>query len=183
MKGDIVMYVAIECPDFLMSDGVGIVVYFSECNLKCKKCDYINMLKNKDLRYIIFDEVFDVIEKYIEYIDNIIISGGEPLLFRNEMLRIVYFAKKHKKGVWIYTNLFRNVDDIIDDVNKVVVDVKGKDILEIMNNCNCDSNIAQNIFKNYKKYCNNNKFIFRLSEYIDSDIKFKNIEKYKIKNL
>jgi len=178
------MLVAVECPDFLMSDGVGVVIYFNMCNLKCKYCDYRNMIKSKDLKFVKFDELFKVIEKYLNYVDNIIITGGEPLLFKNEVVKIIDFTKKSGKGIWLYTNLFDDIDDILNDIDKVVVDVKGTNVIEIMCNCECDSNMALNILENYVKYCNNDKFIFRVSDCVDdNNIKFKNIEKYEVKGL
>lgn len=178
------MYVGIECPDFLMSDSVGAIIYFDDCNLNCKYCDYKNVIRMKDLKFVRFDELFNTIKQYLIFFDNIIITGGEPLLFKNEVIKIIDFAKRKGKGIWLYTNLSENIDDIINDIDKIVVDVKGISVDEIMKNCGCNISIAKNIIKNYEKYYDNDKFLFRISDYISNEnIKFKNIKKYNIKGL
>lgn len=178
------MLVGVECPDFLMSDGVGVVIYFSKCNLNCKYCDYRNVIRIKDLKFVKFEELFDTIENYLNFFDNIVITGGEPLLFKDEVVKIIDFAKRRSKSIWLYTNLSDDVSDILDGVDKFVVDVKGTSVDEIIENCGCSVSVAENIIENYKKYCDNDKFLFRISDCIDSEnIKFKNVERYSVSKL
>ena len=175
---------AVECPDFVMSDGVAVVVYFGVCNLRCKHCDFRKMMMMKDVKCINYNVLFDVMEKYLDFIDNVVVTGGEPLLFPDIVFEIVEFAKSNGKGVWLYTNLSNDISDLFGLVDRVVVDVKGVSVEDIMRNCSCDELLAECMLRNYMKYACNDKFVFRVPSFIsDCWIDFRNIERYEVRRV
>lgn len=91
-----------------------------KCNLRCKYC-LTDKLKDKENGV---DELRGVIEKHPENIDYIIISGGEPTLFKDTVIDIIRTFDKYKFN--IVTN-GTNLQDIIDiyniDKNRVMITV------------------------------------------------------------
>jgi 7-carboxy-7-deazaguanine synthase len=80
-----------------------IFIRFQGCNLRCKWCDtkyssYPEYFSKKTLN---LDQVFNFIKKN-KQINNIIFTGGEPLLFQKEILTIM--KKFKEKNFEIETN-------------------------------------------------------------------------------
>jgi MoaA/NifB/PqqE/SkfB family radical SAM enzyme len=72
----------------------------SACNLKCKGCWAADYQKNSHLTYEKLDELCTEAQKI--GVLTIIMSGGEPLLRKNDILRL---CEKHKKLTFgLYTN-------------------------------------------------------------------------------
>jgi MoaA/NifB/PqqE/SkfB family radical SAM enzyme len=72
----------------------------SRCNLKCKGCWAVDYKKNKDLSYEKLDEILTEAQK-IGVID-ILMTGGEPLMRKNDILKL---AAKHRQLTFgIFTN-------------------------------------------------------------------------------
>ncbi|MEI6048696.1 MAG: radical SAM protein [Bacteroidota bacterium] len=72
----------------------------SACNLECKGCWASDYRKNSHLTYEKLDELFTEAQKI--GVVQIIMSGGEPLMRKNDIIRL---AEKHKKLTFgLFTN-------------------------------------------------------------------------------
>lgn len=89
-------------PTFNSSDGIGYEIYLSGCSRE-PKCDGCH---NPELWNYDFGSDLDLNYMSIpEYIDNVILMGGEPLDRDPRIIHeIVSWAKKSNKNVWLYTS-------------------------------------------------------------------------------
>ena len=92
----------------------------SKCNLRCEYCD---IDKSLDIVNGV-EKLRPIIEKYSNSVDIVIISGGEPTLYKNEVMSIVKEFRNMKFN--IVTN-GTNLNDILDifnvDTNRVLITV------------------------------------------------------------
>jgi len=81
---------------------VSCVVFLGGCNFRCGFCHNPDLVENK-IPDISEQEVFDFLEKRKKWIDGVVISGGEPLLY-DEISSFVEKIKKMGYLIKIDTN-------------------------------------------------------------------------------
>ena len=59
---------------------MALVLFIPGCDLRCKYCHNPQLLKNESLSRWDIEEVEEEIDKNVDFIDAIVISGGEALL-------------------------------------------------------------------------------------------------------
>lgn len=77
------------------------------CNLSCTNCDSVYSWRKDKLKIIEYDDdeyVFDIIRKRTQYINNIVFTGGEPLLAKNVKSILKIMNKFPTKNYEIETN-------------------------------------------------------------------------------
>lgn len=84
---------------------ISMVLFFDRCNLQCPFCQNWELVMHPDR----FDEIdWDVILKKLNrkrgWVDGVVLSGGEPLIYFKEVTRIARALKKMKLGVKLDTN-------------------------------------------------------------------------------
>lgn len=156
---------------------ISFILYFSKCNCKCFYCDldkiFINCIK--------YDE--ESLKLSLPFIDSLVISGGEPLLAFNDVLKFQQFAKDNDLWFYVYTNGY-DVDKInkllkLYDKTKIVIDIKGNNINEI--NETTQTSFGSKIMETYNTFKHNDNVIFRINDLINiTDINFNNIERYEL---
>ena len=120
----------ISCINYTFEDcfnNFGVMIFLRNCNLRCKYCYNIEIAKGK--RIMDFNQILDYLSKDYSYVDCIIISGGEPLIYPVEILLqfINYFKELNKNLRFkIDTNgLFpQKLKKIIPYVNYISIDIK-----------------------------------------------------------
>lgn len=162
-------------------NGLSATIYFPFCNMKCKWCNLCKMLDTKNLKTFSICKLLEFIDENENFIDLIVISGGEPTLDPNFNDLVEHFYEMGIKVI-LYTNLSINIDKIIDLVDSVYVDYKGNTIQEIIDNTGVKTNVARNTLNNYDKYKYHEKVIFRVNENINPPIA-KEIIRYTAVNL
>jgi len=82
----------------------------NSCNAKCEFC--LNSC-NKDLGKLDYKELKSVLDQVSDYISRISISGGETLLFPDELEKLLKLVQTYNKNIIINTNgsfLLQNID-------------------------------------------------------------------------
>ncbi|MBN1923664.1 MAG: anaerobic ribonucleoside-triphosphate reductase activating protein [Nanoarchaeota archaeon] len=88
---------SIDFPGHLAS-----VIFFQGCNLKCSFCynsKQLGFKNKKDLGH-----VFSEITKNLQIIDSVMLSGGEPMIHEDAILKIRDWCKDHSLNLGIETN-------------------------------------------------------------------------------
>lgn len=83
------------------------VLFFDRCNFKCPFCqNWQLILYPENLPIYDFEEIFKKIKERKDWVDGIVLTGGEPLLFFDEVLKISKRIKDIGLGVKLDTNGF-----------------------------------------------------------------------------
>ena len=183
----------VDFPDFSYSNEPALTIYFPNCNMKCKWCNFKKMLQIKNLKKMKVEKVLDLLEEQIDFYDIVIISGGEPLFSINEDITtqiiekvdLIYELYGLNKKIYLFTNFLTNQyseNYYIKHCDKIFVDVKGFTPEEIMNNVNIPNFEAEYLCKKYWLLKDYEKIIFRINNLLNkqNEIPFKNKEYYDV---
>lgn len=81
------------------------VIFFDRCNFRCPFCQNWRLIINpEEFPVYDFDEILKKIKQKKGWIDGIVLTGGEPLLFYNDVLEIIQKAKMNNLGIKLDTN-------------------------------------------------------------------------------
>ena len=166
-----------------------LVLFVNKCNFNCNKCRYIkenivsviNIKEKIILPEETINEIIDFIKNNKNYIDNIIITGGEPFIIKNidELIdKIVKSISKDKKVI-IYTNGYNTKFDLLKKYDNLYYVIDVKDTKNDLSNIN--NKVNKKLLLIYNLYKDNKKITFRISDKLKDKIKlnFKNTEYYK----
>lgn len=137
-------YAQIRKMDISNGIGIGVSIFFSGCNFRCKNCfnqelwnfNYGNEFTDKTI-----EQIIDLLKP--EYIERLSILGGESLDDKNidSVFKLLINVRKEFpcKKVWLYTGY--TYEDIIKDIKKsrvlnyvdIVVDGEYKEELRDLN--------------------------------------------------
>jgi pyruvate formate lyase activating enzyme len=167
-----------DFPDNTYTNKNSLIIYFKDCNMKCKYCDYKKMFKLKNLKEVNVNDIEKFIVGNLAFIDEIIITGGEPTTDVYTLRKLINLVSEYELKCILYSNLLELPDSIIKDVDRIVVDVKGGDREEIMNNTDISYKESRILIFKYNIYKNSKKFLWRVPKDLSIDIDFKNVEYY-----
>ncbi|HID20357.1 MAG TPA: anaerobic ribonucleoside-triphosphate reductase activating protein [Methanophagales archaeon] len=80
------------------------VIFLRGCPLRCIYCQNYNLLEGSN--YVERHEIEEEIKKNEDFIDAVVISGGEPFMQPQAVEEIAAFAKRHSLFVAVQTNGF-----------------------------------------------------------------------------
>ncbi len=99
-----------------------IFVRFFNCNLSCAYCD------TKPDRFMEYEpeELVDEIKLYRDKYHSISFTGGEPLLYKDFLKKVLEQTSKHGYRHYLETNgtLFFELEEVIDRIDIVAMDLK-----------------------------------------------------------
>lgn len=105
---------------------MALVLFIPGCDLRCKYCHNPELVKNTKLTRWDIEEILDEVESNIDFIDAIVISGGEAMLHVDIVKEFIKKAQEHDLLVKIDTNGLhpKALREVISDVDYVAMDVK-----------------------------------------------------------
>jgi len=105
---------------------MALVLFIPGCDLRCKYCHNPELIKNTKLSKWDVDEILDEVDANIDFIDAIVISGGEPLLHVDIVKEFIKKAKQHGLLIKLDTNGLHPdaVKQVISDIDYVAMDIK-----------------------------------------------------------
>ena len=105
---------------------MALVLFTPGCNLRCKYCHNPQLLKNQELTKWDIKEIEEEVEKNMDFIDAIVLSGGEPLLHVDDIKVFIKQAKDNDLLVKLDTNGLhpRETNEIIKYIDYVAMDIK-----------------------------------------------------------
>ncbi len=105
---------------------MALVLFMPGCDLRCKFCHNPQLLKNEHLTKWDIEEIEEEVEKNLDFIDGIVLSGGEPLLHLDVVKDLILQAKNENLLIKLDTNGLHpdELSQIIDDLDYVAMDIK-----------------------------------------------------------
>lgn len=83
---------------------ISTVLFTAGCNFKCPYCHNGHLVKNEVEERLTEDDIFLYLEKRRSIIEAVVVSGGEPTLFGNEIISFIKKLKERKFLVKLDTN-------------------------------------------------------------------------------
>jgi pyruvate formate lyase activating enzyme len=105
---------------------MSLVLFTPGCDLRCKYCHNPQLLKNQKLTKWDIEEIQDEIDSNMDFIDAIVLSGGEPLLHVDVIKNFIKQAKDNDLLVKLDTNGLhpKEIRKILKDLDYVAMDIK-----------------------------------------------------------
>ncbi len=105
-------------------DNMSIVIFTGRCVLRCPYCHNPELIDGGELVEI--SKITKKIESSRDFIDGVVVTGGEPLVQYQDVLKILAFCKKHNLNTKLDTNgcFPERLDEVIEFVNYVGLDIK-----------------------------------------------------------
>ena len=157
---------------------MALVLFIPGCDLRCKYCHNPQLLKNESLSRWDIEEVEEEIDKNVDFIDAIGISGGEALLHIDVVKHYIQKAKEFDLLIKLDTNGLHpvNLNQIIDDLDYVAIDIKAPldkyyKISDVYPN-----NVKESINKSIDIILNHNVFLECRTTYVPNLLKPEDIQ-------
>ena len=71
---------------------MSLVIFMSKCPLACRYCHNVELLEDKSEKT--FEEVKEEIDSSFDFLDAVVISGGEPLVQTDEVIEILEYVRE-----------------------------------------------------------------------------------------
>lgn len=103
---------------------ISLVIFTAGCMLRCPYCHNPGIIEGGDQRKIV--EIYDKINDSLDFIDSVVITGGEPLLQHEKVVKILRYCKRLGLQTKLDTNGYypEKLEDLLDLVDYVALDVK-----------------------------------------------------------
>ena len=115
------------------AEGISRVIFFQGCKKRCQGCHNPQFLDFNAGEEITEEEALygNSEETFTDWIDVIVLCGGEPLDQPEAVRKISKLAHESKKQCWLYTgNILENIDpEFLEDID-VVIDGEWKEELQ-----------------------------------------------------
>jgi len=103
---------------------VSLVIFTGGCILRCPYCHNPEIIDGG--KSVKMDEIIEKIDNSIEFIDSIVVTGGEPLIQHKDVKNIFEYAKDKGLKTKLDTNGFfvDELKDMLDLLDYVALDIK-----------------------------------------------------------
>jgi len=103
---------------------MSLVIFTAGCMLRCPYCHNPGIIDGGYSRTI--TEIFRKIDDSIDFIDSVVLTGGEPLIQKEEVLKIIKYCKDLQLNIKLDTNGYypKKLEDLMDLVDYVALDIK-----------------------------------------------------------
>ena len=126
---------------------ISLVIFMAKCPLKCPYCHNSEILEGGS--EVSLSEIYKIIDDSSEYIDAVVISGGEPLVQFEEIVSILKYSKKLELKTKLDTSAYYpdRIKKVLPLLDYLAIDVKApynkyKEII--------GSDIGENVEKSVK---------------------------------
>ncbi|MCK9151912.1 anaerobic ribonucleoside-triphosphate reductase activating protein [Methanobacterium alcaliphilum] len=103
---------------------ISLVIFTGGCPLRCPYCHNPEIIVGGN--EITLEELFQQIDDAVDFIDSIVVTGGEPLMQKKDVVEILKYAKSKSLETKLDTNgcYPERLKEIIDLVDYVGLDIK-----------------------------------------------------------
>ncbi len=103
---------------------ISLVIFMAKCPLRCPYCHNFELLENGEKATL--EELFETIEEAADYIDAVVISGGEPLVHSKEVIELLKFSKTLGLKTKVDTSgcYPKRLDEVLKYTDYIAIDIK-----------------------------------------------------------
>jgi pyruvate formate lyase activating enzyme len=103
---------------------ISLVIFMAKCPLKCPYCHNSELLDGG--KEVNLSEIFKKIDDSYEYIDAVVVSGGEPLVQADDTISILEYSKKLKLKTKLDTSAYYpdRIMKVIPYLDYLAIDIK-----------------------------------------------------------
>ncbi len=104
---------------------MSLVIFTAGCMLRCPYCHNPGIIDGGESQKI--TEIYSEIDDSLDFIDSVVITGGEPLIQKDEVIKILRYCKKLELDTKLDTNgllSLKNLEELLDLVDYVALDIK-----------------------------------------------------------
>jgi pyruvate formate lyase activating enzyme len=103
---------------------MSLVIFTAGCMLKCPYCHNPGLINGGES--ILLTEIYKSIDESLDFIDSVVITGGEPLMQEDQVVKILEYSKKLELETKVDTNGFfpEKLRDIIELIDYIALDIK-----------------------------------------------------------
>lgn len=103
---------------------IALAIFLSQCPLRCPYCQNGELLEDKSEKSL--EEVFNLIDDSKDFIDAVVISGGEPLVQSSDVLEIFKYSKKSGLETKLDTSGVypEKLEPLLDWIDYLALDIK-----------------------------------------------------------
>jgi len=103
---------------------ISLVIFTAGCMLRCPYCSNEGIINGGNPRAI--REIFREIDDSLDFIDSIVLTGGEPLIQKEEVLKIIKYCKNLHLEIKLDTNGYypEKLEELMGLVDYVALDIK-----------------------------------------------------------
>ncbi|MCL2157251.1 MAG: anaerobic ribonucleoside-triphosphate reductase activating protein [Methanobrevibacter sp.] len=153
---------------------ISLVVFMAKCPLKCPYCHNSEILEGGT--EVSLSEIFKIIDDSSEYIDAVVVSGGEPLVQIDDLVSILKYSKKLNLKTKLDTSAYYpdRIKKVIPYLDYLAIDIKApyNKYQEIIG-----SDIGEKVEESVKIAHNNpNVFLECRTTFVPNLLNFKDIE-------
>ncbi|KZX15764.1 pyruvate formate-lyase 1-activating enzyme [Methanobrevibacter cuticularis] len=136
------------------SGKISLVIFMAKCPLRCPYCHNAEILEGGDETTL--KKIFKIIDDSLDYIDAVVVSGGEPLVQIDDLLEILKYSKSLGLKTKVDTSACypQRLNKILKYIDYLAIDIKapfdryeevigaaiGKKVKKSMEIANQDSN-------------------------------------------
>ncbi|MDR0900972.1 MAG: anaerobic ribonucleoside-triphosphate reductase activating protein [Methanobrevibacter sp.] len=106
------------------SGKMSLVIFMAKCPLRCPYCHNSEILEGGEPTTL--EEIFKIIDDSVDYIDAVVISGGEPLVQIDELLEILKYSKSLGLKTKVDTSACypKRLKKVLNYIDYLAIDVK-----------------------------------------------------------
>jgi pyruvate formate lyase activating enzyme len=103
---------------------ISLVIFMAKCPLRCPYCHNSELLENGEETTL--PEIFTKINDSVDYIDAVVISGGEPLVQSKDVIEILKYSKSLGLKTKVDTSgcYPKRLEDLLKFTDYLAIDIK-----------------------------------------------------------
>ena len=103
---------------------ISLVIFTAGCMLRCPYCHNPGLIEGGNQRKI--SEIYNKIDDSLDFIDSVVLTGGEPTFQYEEVVKILRYCKRLGLNTKLDTNGYypEKLENLLDLVDYVALDVK-----------------------------------------------------------
>ena len=103
---------------------MSLVIFTAGCMLRCPYCHNPGIIDGGKSQKI--TDIYSELDDSLDFIDSVVLTGGEPLIQKDEIIKILKYCKKLQLDVKLDTNGYypEKLEELLDLVDYVALDIK-----------------------------------------------------------
>jgi len=103
---------------------ISLVIFMAKCPLRCPYCHNSELLESGEETSL--EEIFKKIDDSVDYIDSVVVSGGEPLVQSKELIEILKYTKSLNLKTKLDTSgcYPKRLNEVLKYIDYVALDIK-----------------------------------------------------------